>query len=132
MPRHRGRARFRCSILLEGRDDEVLDCRGEAVFSIEGESTGGRRRDRVDRLDYAGNHSQHAASWRASDQLLCIVPAKGDPVCHAQIAIGGSMILLRGLATRATNTPFVITGGTGRFKDVTGSLVERQPRPKLG
>ncbi len=85
-------------------------------------------------LDYAGNHSQHAASWSASDQLLCIVPAKGDPVCYAQIAIGGSMILLRGLATRAANTPFVVTGGTGRFKDVTGSLasVDLDPRSDSG
>jgi hypothetical protein len=73
-------------------------------------------------LDYLGNHSQHASSWSASDQLLCIVPAKGDPVCYAQIAIGGSMILLRGVATRTASTPFVVTGGTGRFKDVTGSL----------
>ncbi len=74
-------------------------------------------------LDYVGNHVHHAATWAASDHLLCIVAAKGDPVCHAQIAIGSSMILLRGLATRATSTPFVVTGGTGRFKGVTGSLV---------
>jgi len=74
-------------------------------------------------LDYVGNHLHHAAKWTVSDHLLCIFPAKGDPVCHAQIAIGGSMILLRGLATRATSTPFVITGGTGQFNGATGSLV---------
>ena len=74
-------------------------------------------------LDYVGNHSHHAAKWTASDHLLCIVPAKGNPVCHAQIAIGSSMILLRGLATPARKSSFLITGGTGQFKGVTGSLV---------
>jgi hypothetical protein len=81
-------------------------------------------------LDYVGNHAQHAAKWTASDHLLCIVPAKGDPVCHVQIAIGGSMILLRGLATESTNAPFVVTGGTGRFKGVTGSLASVNVDPK--
>jgi len=74
-------------------------------------------------LDYVGNHLRHAAKWTASDQLLCVVPAKGDPVCYAQLAIGGSMIFLRGLATQDASPPFVVTGGTGAFKGVTGSLV---------
>jgi len=81
-------------------------------------------------LDYVGNHLHHAARWTASDHLLCIVEAKGDPVCDAQIAIGDSMILLRGLATPATTASFVITGGTGEFKGVTGSLVGVTIDPK--
>jgi hypothetical protein len=79
-------------------------------------------------LDYVGNHLHHAARWMASDDLLCIVAAKGDPVCDAQIAIGGSMILLRELATPANS--FVVTGGTGEFKGVTGSLVGVTIDPK--
>jgi hypothetical protein len=74
-------------------------------------------------FDYVGNHLHHAATWKVSDHVLCVFPPRGDPVCHAQIAIGGSMILLRGLATGAARSPFVVTGGTGRFEGVTGSLV---------
>lgn len=74
-------------------------------------------------LDYVGNHLHHVATWTASDHLLCTLAAKGDPVCDAQIAIGDSMILLHGLATPAVRSSFVVTGGTGRFKGVTGSLV---------
>jgi hypothetical protein len=80
-------------------------------------------------LDYAGNHSNHAGRWTASDHLLCIIGTRGSPVCHAQIAIGGSMILLRGLATRSSNATFVVTGGTGRFKGVTGTLVSADLSP---
>lgn len=74
-------------------------------------------------LDYVGTQLHHAARWTASDHLLCTVPAEGHPVCDAQIAMGSSMILLRGLATPATTSTFVVTGGTGQFAGVTGSLV---------
>lgn len=82
-------------------------------------------------LDYVGNHLRHAARWTASDHLICTVPGKGDPVCDAQIAIGGSMILLRGLATPAAESRFAITGGTGQFKGETGSLVGVSIDPKF-
>jgi hypothetical protein len=80
-------------------------------------------------LDYVGNHANHAASWTASDHLLCIIGTSGSPVCHAEIAIGSSMILLRGLATQSPHASFVVTGGTGRFKGVTGTLVSANISP---
>lgn len=78
-------------------------------------------------LDYVGNHVLHAPNWTASDHELCILDSKGDPVCHAQVAIGGSMILAQGALPGGPNTPprltFEVTGGTGTFQGVTGTIV---------
>ncbi len=77
-------------------------------------------------LDYVGNHLHHAANWTASDHELCVLDNKGNPVCHAQVAIGGSMILAQAdlghvSASTATST-FQVTGGTGAFQGVTGTI----------
>lgn len=84
-------------------------------------------------LDYAGNNVHHAADWTASDHELCILDNKGDPVCHAEIAIGGSMILAEadlGPVTAGTTTlTFQVTGGTGAFQGVTGRVVTVQVDP---
>jgi hypothetical protein len=78
-------------------------------------------------LDYAGNHVHHAPTWTASDHELCILDSKGNPVCHAQVAIGGSMILAQATIPGGPNTPpkllFEVTGGTGTFQGVTGTIV---------
>jgi hypothetical protein len=78
-------------------------------------------------LDYVGNHVHHASDWTASDHELCILDNKGDPVCHAQVAIGGSMILAQadlGHVSASTSTStFQVTGGTGTFHGVTGTIV---------
>jgi hypothetical protein len=81
-------------------------------------------------LDYVGSHVKHAGAWTASDHLLCIVMTKGNPICQAQIAIGGSMILLRGVASPSANSNFTVIGGTGQFKGVTGTLTGVTIDPK--
>jgi hypothetical protein len=85
-------------------------------------------------VDYAGNNTHHAATWTASDHELCVLDNKGDPVCQAQIAIGGSMILaeanLGRVAASATTSTFHVTGGTGVFDGVTGTVVAVQLNPR--
>ncbi len=84
-------------------------------------------------LDYLGNNTHHAANWTASDQELCMLESKGNVVCHAQVAIGGSMILAQadlGHVSASTSTStFEITGGTGTFQGVTGTIVAVQINP---
>lgn len=78
-------------------------------------------------LDYVGNSVHHAPSWTASDHELCILDSKGNPVCHAQVAIGGSMILAQAdlghVSASTTTSTFQVTGGTGTFQGVTGTIV---------
>jgi hypothetical protein len=78
-------------------------------------------------LDYVGNHVHHAPNWTASDHELCILDSKGDPVCHAQVAIGGSMILAQAdlghVSASTTTSTFQVTGGTGTFQGATGTIV---------
>ena len=44
-------------------------------------------------LDFVGNNVHHAAGWTASDHELCVLNKQNNPVCQAQVAIAGSMIL---------------------------------------
>ena len=78
-------------------------------------------------LDYVGNHAEHARTWTASDHELCIFDGQGNPVCHAQVAIDGSMILaqttLTNISASTTTSTFDITGGTGAFQGVTGTIL---------
>jgi hypothetical protein len=78
-------------------------------------------------LDYVGNQSAHAKSWTASDHELCILNSAGTPVCHGQVAIGGSMILaqatLADLSASTATTKYTITGGTGAFQGASGTIV---------
>jgi hypothetical protein len=78
-------------------------------------------------LDYVGSHSDHAKNWTASDHQLCIFNSAGNPVCHAQVAIGGSMILaqatLTNISANSTTSTFEVTGGTGLFQGVSGVIL---------
>jgi hypothetical protein len=78
-------------------------------------------------LDYVGNYVHHAPNWTASDQELCVLNNKMDVACQAQVAIGGSMILAQanlGQVSASTSTStFEVTGGTGTFQGVTGTIV---------
>lgn len=78
-------------------------------------------------LDYVGNHLHHAATWTASDHELCIFDAQDTPVCHAEVADGGSMILaqvtLTHLSAATATFTYHVTGGTGVFQGVSGNIV---------
>jgi len=78
-------------------------------------------------LDYVGNYVHHAPHWTASDQELCVLNNKMDVVCQAQVAIGGSMILAQAnlgqVSASTSKSTFQVTGGTGTFQGVTGTIV---------
>ncbi len=84
-------------------------------------------------LDYLGDNAHHAATWTASDHELCILDNQGNPVCHGQVAIGGSMILAQAdlghVSASTTTSTFQVTGGTGTFQGVTGTIVSVQIDP---
>ncbi len=84
-------------------------------------------------LDFVGDNGHHASNWTASDHELCVLGSNGNPVCHAQVAIGGSMILAQanlGHVSASTSTStFQVTGGTGAFQGVTGTIVVVQLDP---
>jgi hypothetical protein len=84
-------------------------------------------------LDYVGNHVHHATNWTASDHELCVLDDKGNAVCHAEVAIGGSMILAQAnlghVSASTSASTFQITGGTGIYQGVTGTIVAVQLDP---
>jgi hypothetical protein len=83
--------------------------------------TAGNQIDETD-LDYVGTHSRHAKNWTGSDHLLCVFGSNGAPECHGDIAIGGSMILAEGTGSPAAVNIFKVTGGTGVYAGVTGTV----------
>jgi hypothetical protein len=66
--------------------------------------------------DYAGDHAHHGTDPTASDYLHCVFAHASAPDCEGQAAVGGSMIVFRGMR---------ITGGTGAFLGARGSVSGR-------
>jgi hypothetical protein len=83
---------------------------------------------RVTDRDFVGNHRKHEKRYSATDHLVCTItalPATG--VCDGQFAIGGSMLFVEHttLDVSGSTLNFPITGGTGRFKGMTGTGVSK-------
>jgi hypothetical protein len=77
-------------------------------------------------LEYVGTRANHAKHWTATDEDLCIFSAKGQPVCHAEVAIGGSMVVAEHTFSRPEkDVTYRVTGGTGKFHGLTGKIVIR-------
>jgi hypothetical protein len=81
-------------------------------------------------LDYVGTHTEHAKHWTVSDHLSCLVNSKEEPICQAEIAIGGSMLLATGVPTGAAKATFDIVGGTGAYAGVGGTVATDNYSPK--
>lgn len=79
-------------------------------------------------VDYVGNHKHHAKRWTATGHLACTFtsitgPMNGTATCDAQIAIGGSMLLVENAKLTFSSSPTVVvalTGGTGKFRGAHG------------
>jgi hypothetical protein len=80
--------------------------------------------------DYVGNHKHHAKLPIASDRISCTFtsitgPISGTALCDGTFALGGSMILaddfVLNFGTELTRVK--ITGGTGRYLHVHGTVV---------
>ena len=83
---------------------------------------------RVTDRDFAGNHKRHEKRYSVTDHLVCTItalPATGT--CDGQFAIGGSMLFVEHatLDVSSDKLTFPITGGTGRFKGMTGTGVSK-------
>jgi hypothetical protein len=77
--------------------------------------------------DYAGTQASHSNDVAATDHIFCIVTkAPGTATCSAEIAIDGSMIVadhsIQNFASNSPNTTLVVTGGTGAYQGVHGTV----------
>jgi hypothetical protein len=77
-------------------------------------------------LEYVGTRASHATHWTTTDEDYCIFNAKDAPVCHAELAIGGSMVVAEHTFSRPEkDVTWRVTGGTGKFHGLTGKIVIR-------
>jgi hypothetical protein len=67
---------------------------------------------------YAGNHRKHAKRPSGTDHTRCVFTAPDAGTCQGEVAIGGSLILVR---SELGGNPFTAWWGTGRFKGITGT-----------
>jgi hypothetical protein len=76
--------------------------------------------------DFVGNHKHHAKRYTVTDHLVCtftVLPSTA--LCGGEFAIGGSMLLVEHATfdLGSSKLTFPITGGTGRYKGMTGTGV---------
>ena len=71
-------------------------------------------------LNYPGTEKHHQHSWRSTDHFLCTFGSNG-PTCEGQIAIGASMLIVKGNGGQGTFS-IPIVAGTGAFKGDSGTL----------
>lgn len=77
--------------------------------------------------DYVGNHKHHAKKATASDHVVCTLTSSSTALCDGVIAIGGSMILGDDFVLNfaSNQTTLKITGGTGAYQHVHGTIVAK-------
>lgn len=66
---------------------------------------------------YRGNHRHHGARRVGTDHTRCTFTAPDTATCATEVAIGGSLILVR---SGADGERFTAWYGTGAFKGITG------------
>ena len=71
-------------------------------------------------LNYPGTEKHHQHSWRSTDHFLCTFGSNG-PTCEGQIAIGASMLIVKGKGGQGTFS-IPIVAGTGAFQGDRGTL----------
>ncbi len=81
--------------------------------------------------DYLGTQADHAATPTATDHLFCLVTATpATAVCSAEVAIGDSMFFadhsVQDFASNSPTTVFTVTGGTGVYQGVHGTVTVTQ------
>jgi hypothetical protein len=67
---------------------------------------------------YRGNHRHHARRPSGTDHTRCVFTAPDSGTCQGEVALGGSLILVR---SPLGGNPSEVWWGTGRFKGITGS-----------
>ena len=81
--------------------------------------------------DYLGTQADHAATPTATDHLFCLVTATpATALCSAEVAIGDSMFFadhsVQDFASNSPTTVFTVTGGTGAYQGVHGTVTVTQ------
>jgi hypothetical protein len=71
---------------------------------------------------YVGNHRRHARRAAGTDHTRCVFTGPDTGTCQGEVAIGGSLILVR---SELGGNPFTAWWGTGRFKGITGTGTSR-------
>jgi hypothetical protein len=67
---------------------------------------------------YRGDHRSHARRPSGTDHTRCVFTGPDSGTCQAEVALGGSLILVR---SALGGNPFTAWWGTGRFKGITGT-----------
>jgi hypothetical protein len=67
---------------------------------------------------YAGNHRRHARKASGTNHTRCVFTGPDTGTCQGEVAIGGSLILVK---SDLGGNPFTAYWGTGRFKGITGT-----------
>jgi hypothetical protein len=67
---------------------------------------------------YRGNHTRHARKASGTDHTRCVFTGPESGSCQGEVAIGGSLILVK---SDLGGNPFTVYWGTGRFKGITGT-----------
>ena len=72
-------------------------------------------------LDFAGNHTHHAARYSASNHVQCVF-GTGEPTCVSHVAMGNSILIFK-------DDPGTVVGGTGRFFGASGRVLSSKEVP---
>jgi hypothetical protein len=67
---------------------------------------------------YRGDHRRHARRPSGTDHTRCVITGPDNGTCQGEVALGGSLILVR---SELGGNPFEVWYGTGRFKGITGT-----------
>jgi hypothetical protein len=67
---------------------------------------------------YRGDHRRHARTPSGTDHTRCVFTGPDSGTCQGEVALGGSLILVR---SDLGGNPFTVWWGTGRFKGITGT-----------
>jgi hypothetical protein len=90
------------------------------VADLEGPPAPGSQIEFTD-LDYAGDMAHHVSAWAASDHFVCVFDAHDNPTCNGQVAINGSMLIVKGAGGQG-DFAIPVVAGTGSFLGFTGTL----------
>ncbi len=113
----------------KGESASLTDSSGHPVTDPNATPTTGDKIDLTDR-DFVGNHKRHAKRYTATDHLSCTFTAPTTALCNGQFAIGGSLLLAEDVTVNLDfSKPTIvvpITGGTGVFQHVKGTVTTKQ------
>jgi hypothetical protein len=67
---------------------------------------------------YKGDHRRHARRPAGTDHTRCVFTGPESGTCQGEVALGGSLILVR---SALGGNPFEVWYGTGRYTGITGT-----------